>query len=381
MQLQRQQRRDALGGDRVEVARRAVAEEHQPARGRRLARGAGQGHPVAAGARPREVGRDRGRGARDVGRGVDRERVGPAALEGHGPPQEPADRRRQRVQPAAGHRQLREVRLEHRGLALQLAAPVHEVADDPPLERRRVGRRRPGSPGSRPPPRPAPARRARRRARRAPAAAPRRRSGRASRRGPGRRPGSGRRPAARSRARSPGRRPPGRPAPGRGPAGSAPSPATAHRHRPAPAHRWTPRPAAPPRAGRGARPSHRGRSRRPAGRDEVVEQPPELAGRRRRSGPRGPPAARRPSGSSRPQTRRRGSQNVISRPTISSPNAVHTIPAPGSFFAISSVNSPNPRSSTEKSVPSDTADSPTVSASGSRPDDRRRAVRVRRPAP
>ena len=86
--------RDALRGDGLEVARRPLAEQHEPARGRRLAGGAGERHALAAGQRPGEVGGHGGRRVGDVGRGVERERVRPPPLERDRPAEEPADRRR-----------------------------------------------------------------------------------------------------------------------------------------------------------------------------------------------------------------------------------------------------------------------------------------------
>ena len=74
---------------------------------------------------------------------------------------------------------------------------------------------------------------------------------------------------------------------------------------------------------------------------------------RRRSGPRGRTRCSRPSGSEPAPHPPAGHPERDQRARRSgSPNAVHTIRGPGSRLAIRSVNSPNPRSSTEKSVPS-----------------------------
>ena len=106
----------------LEVAHRAVAEEDEPAGRGGLARAPRERHAPArrtAGGRgtPATAAAASGTSAGAWSAIVSERRPSSATAR----PQEPADRRGQRLHAAAGHRELREVRLEHRRLALQLA--------------------------------------------------------------------------------------------------------------------------------------------------------------------------------------------------------------------------------------------------------------------
>ncbi len=137
-ELQGQHGRDPLGRDRLEVVRRPVAEQDEPAGRRRLAGGARQRDAPAGAERTRQVARDGRSGARDVSGSVDRQRVRALALDDDGPPEERADRGGESVEAVAGHREGGEVALETRGEALELAPAVDEEADQASLEHRRV---------------------------------------------------------------------------------------------------------------------------------------------------------------------------------------------------------------------------------------------------
>ena len=85
-----------------------------------------------------EVARDGCSGGRQIGRSVDRDRVASAALDHDGPTEERTDRRGLHVEPATEQGEPGELRLEVRGAAIELGAPVDEEADDAALERDRI---------------------------------------------------------------------------------------------------------------------------------------------------------------------------------------------------------------------------------------------------
>ena len=139
-QLQREQRRHPLRGDPLELVRRLVAEQDQPSTGAGLAGRRRDVDPQRAGAGGAgEVAGHGRRGRRQVGRGMDGDRVAAAALDDDGAAEERADRRRLDVEPATQQREPGELGLEVGRPPIELGPAVDEEADDAAFERDRVG--------------------------------------------------------------------------------------------------------------------------------------------------------------------------------------------------------------------------------------------------
>ena len=123
-ELQGEQRRDAIGGDPLELVRGVVAEQHEPAAaaglvGRRRDRDPQRGRGGAG-----QVAAHRGPGAGQLTGRVDRDRVAATALDDHRPAEERPDRRGQHIEAPAEQCEPRQLPLEVGRPAVQPGSPL-----------------------------------------------------------------------------------------------------------------------------------------------------------------------------------------------------------------------------------------------------------------